>query len=131
MSRAAAKAPTKAQQKALAQKAKDEQNARKEAQRQRDKALGIERKELALSSRELDMVRFGCLVRGGLAEPYGLNEYLSTLIRRDYARLQAQLQSVQGQACEQCHQPLPLGCGGDHPEHATCWFARGPASLLL
>ncbi|MHA6236834.1 hypothetical protein [Pseudomonas fluorescens group sp. PF-69] len=125
------KPPTKAQQKAQAQKAKDEQNARKEAQRLRDKALGIERKELALSNRELDMVRFGCLVRGGLAEPYGLNEYLSTLIRRDYARLQEQLQDVQGQACGQCHKPLPQGCGGDHPGYATCWFKRGPASLLL
>jgi hypothetical protein len=126
-----AKPLTKAQQKALDQKAKDEQNARKEAQRRREKALGIERKELALSTRELDMVRFGCLVRGGLAEPYSLNEYLSTLIRRDYAQLQEQLQAVQGQTCEQCHQPLPQGCGGEHPGYATCWFTRGPASLLL
>lgn len=110
---------------------KSAQAARKEAQRQRDKAQGIERKEVAFSARALDMVNFGCMVRGGLAEPYTLNEYVDTLIRRDYELLQAQVKALEGQACEQCGKGLPQGCDGDHPDFATCWFKRGPLSLLL
>ena len=117
--------------KALADDPRTPEAIRKEAQRKRDEAMGIQRKEVAFSARALDMVRFGCLVRGGLAEPYGMNEYVDTLIRRDYARLQAQLAEVQGTLCEQCQKPLPQGCGGDHPDYATCWFTYGPKSLLL
>lgn len=110
---------------------KTAQAARKEAQRLRDAAMGIERKEVAFSARTLDMVNFGRQVRGGLAEPYTLNEYLNTLAIRDYERLQEQLRDLQGKSCEQCGKALPQGCEGEHPGYATCWFTRGPLSLQL
>ena len=78
---------TQKQQKAAADKAREAQNERKEAQRLRDSAMGIERIEVRFSARTLSMVRFGCQVRGGLQDPYGLNEYLDTLVRQDYERL--------------------------------------------
>jgi hypothetical protein len=104
---------------------------RKREQREREAAMGIHRHEIKLSTTEQDMARFACLVRGGLHAPYELNEYLATLVRKDYARLLEQLADLQGMTCEQCHKPLPLGCQGDHQGYATCWFVRGPRSLLL
>lgn len=104
---------------------------RKEAQRLRDQAMGIERKEIRFSARELDLARFGCLVRGGLAEPYDLSEYVLTLIRRDYERLSAQLVELQGSTCAQCNKPLPMGCKGVFKGELPCWFTRGPSALLL
>ncbi len=122
---------TKKQQKAVADKARAAQNERKEAQRLRDAAMGIARVEVRFAARTLDMVRFGCQVRGGLQEPYGLNEYLDTLVRQDYERLKLQVQALEGQVCEQCHKPLPQGCAGQHPGYATCWFKRSALSLVL
>ena len=122
---------TQKQQKAAADKAREAQNERKEAQRLRDSAMGIERIEVRFSARTLSMVRFGCQVRGGLQDPYGLNEYLDTLVRQDYERLKVQVKALEGQACEQCHKPLPQGCGGQYPGYANCWFKHSSLSLLL
>ena len=104
---------------------------RKEAQRLRDMAMGVERKEIRFSARELDLARFGCIVRAGVAEPYELSEYVLTLVRRDYERLVAQMTEIQGTICGQCNKPLPMGCQGLFKGEAPCWFTRGPASLML
>lgn len=84
---------------------------RKEEQRLRDAAAGIEVLSLRLGPMELAMLREGQQARGG-DEPYSAVEYLATLLRRDHAWLQQQQGLAAGRICGQCRKPLPQGCGG-------------------
>ena len=76
-------------------KAPKDAKARKEAQRQRDKMLGIERVEVRLSIREREQLKTLCAARAGADTPYSADEYISTLIRRDWEKWQAQSQCWQ------------------------------------
>lgn len=84
---------------------------RKEEQRERDAAAGIEVLSLRLGPLELAMLREGQKARGGDTS-YSAVEYLATLLRRDHAWLQQQQGMVAGRICGQCRKPLPQGCGG-------------------
>lgn len=91
---------------------------RKEEQRMRDAAAGIEVLSLRLGPVELAMLREGQQARGG-DEPYSVVEYLATLLRRDHAWLQQQQGLVAGRICAQCRKSLPQGCGGFWRAEAT------------
>lgn len=103
---------------------------RKEEQRKRDAAMGIERREIKQSIRESELADFCALVRGG-DSPYTFNEYVNTLIRRDYAQLLEQLKALNAATCEQCGRIPPTACGGRFPGEASCWGLRGRFDLML
>lgn len=104
---------------------------RKEEQRLRDAAAGIEVLSLRLGPVELAMLREGREARGG-AEPYSAVEYLATLLRRDHAWLQQQQGLVAGRICGQCRKPLPLGCGGFwRAEASVCERAQLERAMQL
>ncbi|EQB2599488.1 hypothetical protein ACYHQE_003130 [Aeromonas salmonicida] len=63
---------------------------RKQAQRYRDAALGIQRVEVRLSIREREQLETLRRARAGSGEPYSADEYISTLLRRDWERWQQQ-----------------------------------------
>jgi hypothetical protein len=103
---------------------------RKEAQRLREIGLGIERREVKQSARERDVADFCAQVRGG-DTPYTFNEYVNTLIRRDYDSLLEQLKTLNASTCEQCGRIPPTVCGGRFPGSASCWALRGRWDLML
>lgn len=84
---------------------------RKQVQRQRRAALGIKRVEVALSERERQKLNHLCIARAGAGEPYSADEYISTLIRRDWERWLEQEATLKQQACPNCNKQLPGGCG--------------------
>ncbi|OKB01068.1 hypothetical protein BHR47_06060 [Aeromonas salmonicida subsp. salmonicida] len=112
-------------------KAPKDAKARKEAQRKRDKVLGIERVEVRLSIREREQLKTLCAVRAGAGDPYSADEYISTLIRRDWEKWQAQEAELQKQTCQHCACALPKGCGGAFKGQAECWHTLGDKTLAL
>lgn len=64
---------------------------RKQAQRARQSALGITRMEVRMSERERQQLNHLRIVRAGSGEPYSSDEYISTLIRRDWERWVSQV----------------------------------------
>ncbi|WP_439841279.1 hypothetical protein [Aeromonas veronii] len=76
---------------------------RKQAQRARRAALGIKRVEVALSERERQQLETLRIARAGSGEPYSADEYISTLIRRDWEKWQAQEAELQKQTCQHCN----------------------------
>ncbi|MGL6517335.1 hypothetical protein ACSZNZ_11545 [Aeromonas caviae] len=105
--------------------------ARKEAQRQRQAALGIKRVEVALSTREREQLETLRRVRAGSGEPYSADEYISTLLRRDWERWQQQQADLAVQTCPNCDCILPEGCGGTFKGEAACWHTKGDKELAL
>ncbi|QWZ63589.1 hypothetical protein [Aeromonas sp. FDAARGOS 1417] len=112
-------------------KAPKDAKARKEAQRKRDKVLGIERVECRLSIREREQLKTLCAVRAGAGDPYSADEYISTLIRRDWEKWQAQEAELQKQTCQHCDCALPKGCGGAFKGQGECWHTMGDKTLAL
>ncbi|QWL67557.1 hypothetical protein [Aeromonas jandaei] len=112
-------------------KAPKDAKARKEAQRKRDKGLGIERVECRLSIREREQLKTLCVVRAGAGEPYSADEYISTLIRRDWERWLEQEAELKKQTCPHCECQLPTGCGGTFKGQRECWHTQGDKTLAL
>lgn len=104
---------------------------RKARQRERHAGLGIQRVEVKLSARERDQLTQLCRLRAGGGEPYSIDEYLSTLIRRDWERWQEQEAALASQTCQHCERLLPGGCGGAFDGEAACWLTRGKRDLAL
>lgn len=104
---------------------------RKQAQRQRRAAMGIKRVELALSERERQQLQHLCIARAGGGEPYSADEFISTLIRRDWECWLEQEATLKLQVCQNCDSPLPQGCGGTFDGEAACWLTRGKRALAL
>lgn len=105
--------------------------ARKEAQRKRDKVLGIERVEVRLSIREREQLKTLCAARAGAGEPYSADEYLSTMIRRDWEHWQEQEATFKQQLCPNCNSPLPQGCCGTFKGELACWFTVWNQTIAL
>ena len=105
--------------------------ARKEAQRKRQAALGIKRVEVQLSAREREQLESLRRARAGPGEPYSVDEYISTLLRRDWERWQQQQAELAVQACPNCDCALPEGCGGTFKGEAACWHTSGDKTLAL
>ena len=112
-------------------KAPKDAKARKEAQRKRDKVLGIKRVEVALSERERQQLETLRIARAGSSPPYSADEYLSTLIRRDWERWLEQEAELKKQTCPNCDCALPTGCGGAFTGQAECWHTQGDKALAL
>lgn len=104
---------------------------RKQAQRSRDAALGIQRVEVRLSIREREQLETLRCARAGSGEPYSADEYISTLLRRDWEHWQQQQAELAVQTCPNCDCALPEGCGGTFKGEAACWHTRGDKTLAL
>ncbi|CNE71065.1 putative GP46 protein [Yersinia kristensenii] len=92
----------------------------------RQAAGGIVKFELKLDSQEVDMLRQNCALRRPQRDPYDMDEYITMLIRKDNAELQAQLKEQAGRKCDKCGDILPgdpKGCLliGD----SDCWQHAG------
>ncbi|MGN5064525.1 hypothetical protein [Aeromonas sp. 6P] len=104
---------------------------RKQAQRARRAALGIKRVEVALSERERQQLEHLRLARAGCGEPYSADEYISTLIRRDWERWLEQEAELKQQTCPNCEGILPQGCSGVFKGDAECWHTQGDKAIAL
>lgn len=99
---------------------------RKAMQRARQYSAGNRKVELVLDVQEQEMLRENCALRRPQREPYGMDEYITMLIRKDNAELQAQLKEQAGRKCGKCGDTLP----GDRQSCAfigekTCWQTLG------
>lgn len=108
-----------------------EATKRKQAQRARRAALGIKRVEVALSERERQQLETLRIARAGSGEPYSSDEYISTLIRRDWERWLEQEAELNKQTCPNCDYTLPTGCGGTFKGEQDCWHTKGDKELAL
>ncbi|WP_270804566.1 MULTISPECIES: hypothetical protein [Aeromonas] len=108
-----------------------EATERKQAQRARQAALGIKRVEVALSTREREQLETLRRARAGSGQPYSADEYISTLLRRDWERWQQQQVELAKQTCLHCGQKLPGGCVGAFKGEAACWQTQGDKTLAL
>lgn len=104
---------------------------RKQAQRARRAALGIKRVEVALSERERQQLETLRIARAGSGEPYSADEYISTLIRRDWERWLEQEAELKKQVCPNRDCTLPEGCGGTFKGEAECWLTAGEKKIAL
>lgn len=104
---------------------------RKQAQRSRDAALGIQRVEVRLSIREREQLETLRSARAGSGEPYSADEYISTLLRRDWEHWQQQQAELAAQACQHCGNQLPGGCAGAFKGEMACWHTSGDKTLAL
>lgn len=73
---------------------------RKAAQRARQSDAGLQKVEVALDRQEVDMLRENCALRRPQREPYDMDEYITMLIRKDNAELQAQLTEQAGRSSQ-------------------------------
>ncbi|MGU5528445.1 hypothetical protein [Aeromonas caviae] len=108
-----------------------EAKERKQAQRMRQAAMGIKRVEVALSTRERDQLETLRRARAGSGEPYSADEYISTLIRRDWERWLEQEAELKQQTCQHCNCALPKGCGGAFKGQTECWHTAGDKTITL
>lgn len=104
---------------------------RKGDQRKRQAALGIKRVEVALSTREREQLEALRRARAGSGEPYSADEYISTLLRRDWERWQQQQAELAAQTCQHCGNQLPGGCAGAFKGEAACWHTTEAKTLAL
>ncbi|EGI72860.1 phage terminase large subunit [Pseudoalteromonas distincta] len=78
----------------LVEKKRADAAERKRKSRERLAKFGVKRVEVGLSESERETLAMLCQVRAGEGkEPYSVDEYISTLIRRDKERLEQQLAS--------------------------------------
>lgn len=104
---------------------------RKQAQRARRAALGIKRVEVALSERERQQLDHLRIARAGSGGTYSADEYISTLIRRDWEKWLEQEAELKKQTCQHCECQLPTGCGGAFKGQRECWHTLGDKTLAL
>ncbi|MGL4902154.1 MAG: hypothetical protein ACRC3I_03695 [Cetobacterium sp.] len=104
---------------------------RKAAARARYEALGIQRVEVKLSSKEREKLGLLCRVRAAGDDPYTVDEYLSTLIRRDWERWEQQEAAAKNERCEHCGEALLGGCNGAFYGEVACWLTKGRKMLSL
>jgi hypothetical protein len=100
--------------------------ARKAAQRARQAAAGGRKMELVLDSQEVEMLAQNCALRRPQREPYDMDEYITMLIRKDNAELQAQLAEQGKRTCRRCGDALPgdkQGCA--FIGEGACWQTMG------
>ncbi|MCW6548617.1 hypothetical protein [Yersinia ruckeri] len=106
--------------------------ARKQAQRQRDKAAGINEIRVRLEQEEFAMLTEGMAARRLFRPAYDLPEYIALLIRQDNQRLEQQFAELSQESCERCGDKAPgdpTGCclRGE----AACWQTKGINRLLI
>lgn len=107
------------------------QPSRKAAQRARDKASGTKRVELRLSAEMAAKLEQACTVRGGSLGPYEIQEYLITLMEKDFESLALHLEQLAQAPCSYCGKVLPEGCGGSFRGEGACFKTREEKQLML
>lgn len=81
---------------------------------------------------ELSRLNELCKVRAVIGDPYSHDEFVSTLIARDWERLQRQLSEIASRGpCKKCGSPLPAGCDGLFKGDAACYQTSERRELLL
>ena len=103
--------------------------AKKQAQRGREKSLGIVNINIKLSATENETLSRACEIRGGVRGPYDKDEYIATLIRRDMSLLESQLLQIGD--CKGCKIALPDGCGGICKGQRDCFHHLEYRDLML
>ncbi|MEL3915608.1 hypothetical protein [Aeromonas caviae] len=86
---------------------------------------------MALSTGEREQLETLRRARAGSGEPYSADEYIRTLLRRDWERWLQQQTELAAQACQHCGNQLPGGCAGTFKGEATCWHTWGDKGLGL
>lgn len=111
---------------------KDKATQRKQAQRQREKALDITEVRVKLAATERATLDELCSVRAGDSEPYSRDEYVKLLIQMDKQRLNEQLtQLADAGPCARCGDSLPGGCNGLFSGESVCWHYPSNPRLRL
>lgn len=96
---------------------------RKRRQRQREAELNIGVLSVHLQPIEQTRLSELCTIRATGTEAYSTDEYLSTLIARDWERWQREKSELAKQApCRKCNAKYPDGCNG---------FFRGDSNCFL
>lgn len=72
-----------------------------------------------------------CIARAVIGAPYTRDEYVSTLIARDWERLERQLAEMALDPCPKCGETLPKGCGNLFLGDAACYQTHRIKELLL
>ena len=111
------------------QRQREQAAERKRRQRERQRSFGRHVIEVVLSDREFEQMKQSCSLRAAGRDPYDMDEYISTLIRRDHERLTAQLAELG--ARPKCGDVLPDGCGGLFKGEEACWLTFEAKKLLL
>lgn len=97
---------------------------RKAAQRARQAAAGVSKREYYLDVQELKMLAEICTLRRPGREPYEETEAIAMLIRENHNRLMQELVALNERQCEKCGDRLPVKkccMTGD----AKCWATKG------
>lgn len=104
-------------------------NEKKQAQRQREKSLGVVNINVKLSAKENEQIQRACKIRGGVRGPYDKDEYIAKLIRNDVTMLESQLLMIG--TCKGCNIDLPEGCNGVCKGQTDCFHHLEHRDLML
>ena len=102
---------------------------KKQAQRNREKELGVVTLTVKLSASENEQIERARAIRGGVRGPYDKDEYIATLIRRDMETLGDQLSKIG--SCDGCSLKLPEGCRGICSGQNNCYHHLSYRELML
>ena len=102
---------------------------KKQAQRDRQKSLGVVTLGVKLSAKENEYIETACKIRGGVRGPYDKDEYIATLIRRDMSMLEKQVVMIGN--CKGCKIALPGGCDGVCKGQSDCYHTLEYRDLML
>lgn len=87
---------------------------------------------VTLQTVELERLNELCKARAVIGDPYSHDEFISTLIARDWERLQQQLSELEQRGpCKKCGSPLPAGCEGLFKGEAACYLTAEHRELML
>ncbi len=105
---------------------KERAAARKRLQRQKERDSGNYKLIATIDQQEKEMLQQNCALRRPQRDPYDMDEYITMLIRKDNAELQAHLKEQSGRKCGKCGDALPgdsQGCAliGER----ECWQTLG------
>lgn len=88
--------------------------------------------QVTLEAVELSRLNELCKARAVIGAPYSHDEFISTLIARDWERLQLQLAELEQRGpCKKCGSPLPGGCDGLFKGDAACYLTTDQRELML
>lgn len=88
--------------------------------------------QVMLQAVELARLNELCKARAVIGDPYSHDEFVSTLIARDWERWQQQLAELESRGpCKKCGNPLPTGCGGLFQGDAACYLTTDKRELML
>ncbi|MEC4091599.1 hypothetical protein [Pseudoalteromonas rubra] len=98
---------------------------RKEAQRQRDKALGITRVEVRLSSKQAADLDEMCVQAARPGEqPWTRDEFISRLLQTHQKTHIQTMQRLAKGGCKKCQYALPEGCKGLFKGDRQCYLTE-------